>query len=44
MDYGFTAGLEEDLDAAMAADERAKKLAEIDTRLAELSKQLVSAK
>lgn len=31
-------------DAAMAADERAKKLAEIDARLAELSKQLVSAK
>lgn len=30
-------------DTAMAADERNKKLAEIDARLAELSKQLVSA-
>jgi phosphonate transport system substrate-binding protein len=31
-------------DSAMAADERAKKIADIDARLAELSKQLVSAK
>ncbi len=31
-------------DASMNADERAKKLAEIDARIAELSKQLVSAK
>jgi phosphonate transport system substrate-binding protein len=31
-------------DTAMAADERSRKLADIDARLAELSKQLVSAK
>lgn len=31
-------------DTALAADERSRKLAEIDARLAELSKQLVSAK